>query len=422
MRYYFIALILFHSSICAQWNRVPDIPENRVVYDLLAVHDTLYAATDSLFYVGTSSGSVWSSKTPPVPAPDVVECLLKSRGVILAGTTKGGIFKSTNEGTSWQPFSSGLVGLGSMDISNLLIRRDSLIAGTLGAGVFTTSADFSQQWSPWGDSLSPYQGDNVFKMLVVGNTVLAGAGGNGYMFRYTDAEPWWNPIPINTPRLVGQFVSGMASDGNIIVAGTNTGVYRSTDQGLLWVATNLTLPQSTIQTILLFRGPTLFALTTSPSVSSLFASSDVGDTWELLGVFPLPNILDAAIVGKTFFLGGSGGLWEAPLSQLVTSLGDPIAMPRDVNLHQNFPNPFNPTTSIKYELPMASGVKLVVYDILGREVSVLVNEQNDVGVYEVKFDASGLSSGVYFCRLQARTTNGEQAGTFVQTRKIMLLR
>lgn len=71
---------------------------------------------------------------------------------------------------------------------------------------------------------------------------------------------------------------------------------------------------------------------------------------------------------------------------------------------------------------MASGVKLVVYDILGREVSVLVNEQNDGGFYEVKFDASGLSSGVYFCRLQARATNGEQAGTFVQTKKIMLLR
>ena len=210
----------------AQWSRVPDIPGNRVVYALLVTHDTVYAATDSLFYVGTSSGTVWSSKSSPVTAPDAIACLLKSRGVVLAGTFESGIFKSTNEGTSWQPFSGGLVGLGSMDVSNLLIRRDSLIAGTLGACVFTTSSDLSHQWTPWGDSLSPYQGDNVFKMLVVGNTVLAGAGGNGYMFRYTDTQPWWNPIPMNVPRLVGQFVSGMASDGDTVIAGTNTGVYR----------------------------------------------------------------------------------------------------------------------------------------------------------------------------------------------------
>ena len=82
-------------------------------------------------------------------------------------------------------------------------------------------------------------------------------------------------------------------------------------------------------------------------------------------------------------------------------------------LSQNFPNPFNPTTLIRYQLPVGSNAKLIVYDILGREVSVLVNERREAGVHQVMFDASGLSSGVYFYRIQS--------GSFVQTRKLLLL-
>jgi hypothetical protein len=83
-------------------------------------------------------------------------------------------------------------------------------------------------------------------------------------------------------------------------------------------------------------------------------------------------------------------------------------------LHQNYPNPFNPTTSIQYELPKSSMVNLSVYDLLGRQVSVLENERKEAGVHEVRFDGTGLSSGVYFYRLTA--------SSYVQTRKLLLIR
>jgi hypothetical protein len=68
-------------------------------------------------------------------------------------------------------------------------------------------------------------------------------------------------------------------------------------------------------------------------------------------------------------------------------------------LEQNYPNPFNPTTNIKFSLPNTGLVKLIVFDILGREVATLVNEIKSAGNYSINFDASGLSSGVYFYQL-----------------------
>ena len=89
-------------------------------------------------------------------------------------------------------------------------------------------------------------------------------------------------------------------------------------------------------------------------------------------------------------------------------------VPKEAKLCQNYPNPFNPSTTIKYELPTISMVTLAVYDLLGREMSVLVNERKNAGVHEVQFDASTLASGVYLYRLQA--------GDFVQSRKLVVLR
>lgn len=86
----------------------------------------------------------------------------------------------------------------------------------------------------------------------------------------------------------------------------------------------------------------------------------------------------------------------------------------DFTLAQNYPNPFNPATKIQYSIPQRSDVTLKVYDVLGNEIAILVNEEKERGVYSVNFDASGLASGIYFYKLQA--------GSFVETKKMILLR
>lgn len=92
-------------------------------------------------------------------------------------------------------------------------------------------------------------------------------------------------------------------------------------------------------------------------------------------------------------------------------------LPEGFALYQNYPNPFNPSTTIRYTIPLDAGsetqeVSLKVYDVLGNEIATLVNDEKESGNYTVEFNASYLSSGVYFYQLKA--------GDFVQTRKMLL--
>ena len=89
-------------------------------------------------------------------------------------------------------------------------------------------------------------------------------------------------------------------------------------------------------------------------------------------------------------------------------------IPRDFTLFQNYPNPFNPSTTISYRLPKTSHVILKIYNMLGQEVAMLVNEEKVAGVYQAQWNASKLPSGLYFYRLTA--------GAFTDTKKMMLLK
>lgn len=99
-----------------------------------------------------------------------------------------------------------------------------------------------------------------------------------------------------------------------------------------------------------------------------------------------------------------------------TAVEDPAGqtLPKSFSLFQNYPNPFNPATTISFSLPSRSLVSLKVFDVLGREVSILVADKFPAGTYTHQWNAAGLPSGVYFYRLQA--------GDFIETKRLVLLR
>ena len=89
-------------------------------------------------------------------------------------------------------------------------------------------------------------------------------------------------------------------------------------------------------------------------------------------------------------------------------------LPDNFNLYQNYPNPFNPSTSISYRIPEMSFITLNVYDVLGNEVIILVNEEKPAGEYEILFDGTELTSGIYFYQLKT--------GSYFGIKKMMLVK
>ena len=138
----------------------------------------------------------------------------------------------------------------------------------------------------------------------------------------------------------------------------------------------------------------------------------------------LENIITDILMG--FFSGGSmvndngtillstlgGGLYtDAPLTDVDNSESQII---KRFTLKQNYPNPFNPNTKISYSIPEASFVSLKIYDLLGEEISTLINEEKAAGSYKINFDAEQLTSGIYFYKIEA--------GNYIEAKKMILMK
>lgn len=120
-------------------------------------------------------------------------------------------------------------------------------------------------------------------------------------------------------------------------------------------------------------------------------------------------------------LGTGNGIELVKLQSTVTSVHQE-SKPVEFVLSQNYPNPFNPTTTIGYRLAARSSVLLEVYDVLGREVMTLVNEEKPAGTYQLTLDGKNLTSGVYFYNLQAYQISGGKGSLFTETKKFVLLK
>lgn len=157
------------------------------------------------------------------------------------------------------------------------------------------------------------------------------------------------------------------------------------------------------------------AMTSASDVEGrLLKTNDAGENWSLDLQMFYSAFFGINIVGNRAWIVGSSGLIlhnDDILTNVEIGKEESVV---GFYIEQNFPNPFNPTTQIKYSISKDELVLLKIYDILGKEVAVLVNEEKPAGTYSVTFDASKLSSGVYFYSINA--------GRFKQVKKMMLLR
>ncbi|HEY9164678.1 MAG TPA: T9SS type A sorting domain-containing protein [Candidatus Kryptonia bacterium] len=300
-------------------------------------------------------------------------------------------------------------GLSDTLVLSLASHNGDVFAGTPSGVFFYDSSESS--WTQTGLS-GPY----AYASYIFVNDTVMFAGGMMGTYRSSDNGSTWKETNSGLQDVFSGVQSLVISDTRLF-AGTGKGVYISTNNGDSWESKGLS--NNSVLSLACY-GTDLFAGT---SHNGVFVSTDTGSTWTSVSA-GLPNAsIDAlALSGKDLFAGTSQsnshsafGVWRRPLSEMITEVGDkPQPVPSSLALSQNYPDPFNPTTTISYDLPQRAFVQLDVYNALGQLITRLVNSSQNPGHYEVRFNATNLPGGIYLYRLQA--------GTFMQVKKMILMK
>ncbi len=355
------------------------------------------------------------------------------------------------DGTNWQTVGGGL----NLHVSTLAVDGDTLYAG----GAFRNAggnpdADKIAKWNgtSW-EAMDKGFNDWVYSIVIHNGDIYA--GGNfisadqdtnvKFISKWNRLTSKWEPFGNglnNTVQHIGfngddMYIGGFFTDAG----GDTTADHIARWNGNSWegLGAGLNGQNSEIQEFA-FDGDNIYVVGNFTTVGEESDFNNVakwnGTSWEKLGFGLNLETRSLAILGNDLYTGGSftaegpGGnqninylaKWKIDVTSITDRQNTAI---QDFKLFQNYPNPFNPTTKIKYSIPNVRDadphplqVKLKVYDIIGREVATLVNEQKQPGTYEVEFNPAASiknsASGVYFYRLKA--------GQFTQTKKLVFLK
>lgn len=383
---------------------------------LASLGSTLFAG-----YVGGVSktedgGATWTPANNGLSGNAGISALTTHGGYVFAATSNGsGVMRSGDNGASWTPMNNGLSGFGLYG-SALAAGGGNVYLGTM-SGIYV-STDNGGSWTGPGSGLPGFGGVNT--IFVDGADIWAGISSNG-IYRSTNGGSSWTAANNGLPAF-SRNVSAITRSGSTLFAGltssTTGAVYVSTDNGANWVSSSNGIPNNSYVAALHASGSFVFAgfiYTGTGVAEGLYRTSDGGANWAPVNQgFPTFGSINAiAEVGSELF-GSYLGVWKRPLSQVTHVREVSGAIPQAFLLRQNYPNPFNPGTEIRFEIPKAERALLRVYDIVGREVTTLVDKELLPGSYAARWDANDNPAGVYYYRLQT--------GSQSETRKMMLIK
>jgi hypothetical protein len=323
------------------------------------------------------------------------------------GSETGGIYKSTDGSKNWEQKNTGA---SINSCTKILINSDEIFASIYDA--VYVSVDKGESWSEFISK--PDSGNEIVDIARAKDGKLFAATFSE-IFRSDDNGSSWQLITNGIPPTADFFMNLTLSDEGYIYLGTRrSGIYRTNDCGDNWEY----IRQGWIRYVTTKPGGYIMA---GAEQEGLIFSTDYGDTWQiensgLPGSLPNTSFINSVYFDKDGYAYCSVhnyGIYRSALPVSVEGEEENSQLSYYV-LYQNFPNPFNSFTEIIYQLPKSGLVQLKVFDLLGSEVSVLVNEVKSAGKYEISFDASNLPSGVYLYSLRVND--------FVQNNKMTLLK
>jgi hypothetical protein len=392
---YTLVILAFVSSVNAQWVQMSNgMGNDTTVVAMASIGSNIFAGSgrtnNCTVYISTNNGVSWSQTGLVLPSGEEVNCLTTIGNTIIAGAND--TYISTNNGSNWTStlewHALGLATLGA-----------SVFAGTDFHGVYRSDNN-GQNWTYCGLNIS-----SAYTFSKLGTNVFAGLENNGVYISSNNGANW------TQAGLNNKTVHALTTLGTNIFAGTDTGIYISSNSGLNWSQTSMNTCYIFSLTV---NGNNIFA---GATLGGIYISSNNGINWiqKNEGLPANTNVLTLLIVNNYVFAGTfNKSIWRRPLSEMIGIKNISSEVPSEFSLSQNYPNPFNPTTKIKFDVVRVGDVKIVVYDAMGREVAVLVNESLNPGTYEATFDASQLTSGVYFYKITA--------GDFSETKKMILIK